>query len=193
MMRLANFLPSLGVALGGVVVALIWFYASKPLAAVPILLAGIAGLAADFMAKRKLDHDDPISATKWIYGWGLLPLSLGIAAAAAVIVIAVALDPGDKPPADRKEIFSAASAAFGAFLVSAFIKDAETVDETWIGPRFKKRFQERFKNRFPRVTPASAAELAVQSYQDLGFEGWKGPARLLRAQIVAEALRPPTP
>jgi hypothetical protein len=92
-------------------------------------------------------------------------------------IVAVALDPGDKPPVRRKEIFSAAAAAVGAFLVAAFIKDAEEADEKWIGARFKKRFQARYRKRFPRQDgqPASPAELAVISEADLGFSGGAEP------------------
>jgi hypothetical protein len=185
-----KFAPSLVVALGGVGVALLWFYVWKPLAVVPSAVAFLLGLAADQWTKRELAADDPVGATKPAYGWALVPLAFAIAAAGAVIIIAVALDPGDKPPAERKEIFSAAAAAFGAFLVSMFVKDAEEADEKWIGARFKKRFQERFRDRFPREPggPASRGELAVRSEADLGFSGWGRVARKQRAAIVAEEI-----
>jgi hypothetical protein len=178
------------VGLAGVGVALLWFYVSKPLAVVPPAVAILLGFGADQMTKRKLDDDDPLAAIKWAYGWALIPFAFAIAAAAVVIIVAVALDPGDKPPVRRKEIFSAAAAAVGAFLVAAFIKDAEEADEKWMGARFKKRFQARYRKRFPRQDgqPASPAELAVISEADLGFSGWGRAARKQRAEIVASAL-----
>jgi hypothetical protein len=190
MSGLLKFLPPLAVGLSGVGVALLWFYVSKSLAVVPPAVAVLLGLAADQWTKRKLEDDDPLAATKWVYGWALVPFALAIAAAGAVIVAAVALDPGDEPPVERKEVFSAAAAAVGAFLVSMFIKNAEEADEKWIGARFKKRFQARFPDRFPRQPgqPAPPGELAVKSEADLGFSGWGRAAREQRAKIVAEEL-----
>lgn len=129
-------------------------------------------------------------ATRWIYGWALAPFAWAIGAAAAVIIVAVALDPGKDPPVERKEIFSAAAAALGAFFVAMFVKDAEEADEKWVGSRFKKRFQARFGNRFPRQPgqPASRGEQAVKEEAVFGFSGWGAAARKQRATIVKEEL-----
>jgi hypothetical protein len=190
MSALLKAVPPLLVGLGGVGVALLWFYVSKPLAVAPPAAAVVLGLAADQWTKRTLARDDPVAATKWIYGWALVPFAVAIGAAGAAIVLAVALDPGDKPPVKRKEVFSAAVAAVGAFLIAAFIKSADEADEKWVGSRFKKRFQARFRDRFPREQgkPASQAELAVLSEADLGFSGWGRAARSRRAEIVAQEL-----
>lgn len=196
MSGLRKWLPPLAVALGGVGVALIWFYAWWPLAFIPSAVAVLLGLLADYLAQRKLKRDDPVAATKWINGWALVPFALALAAAGAVIIVAVALDPGDKPPVERKEVFSAAAAAVGAFLVAMFVKDAEEADEKWVGGRFKKRFQTRFGDRFPRppgqATPTDG-ELAVRSEADLGFSGWGSASRKRRAEIVARELKKKAP
>jgi hypothetical protein len=188
--RLLKFVPSLAVGLGGVGAALLWFYAWRPLAVLPSVVALLLGLGADYLAQRELDHDDPVAATKWIYGWALVPFALAIAGAGAVIVVAVALDPGEKPSVERKEIFSAAAATVGAFLVAAFIKDSEEADEKWIGTRFKRKFQARFSDRFPRQPggPATRGELAVKEEAALGFSGWSREARRQRAEVVEEEL-----
>lgn len=83
---------------------------------------------------------------------------------------------GDKSPSascSLSEVFSAAVATVGAFLVAAFVKSAEEADEKWVGARFKLRFQARFRDRFrrPPGQPASDAELALKSEADLGFSG----------------------
>jgi hypothetical protein len=183
-------LPALVIAFGGIGAAVLWFFVWEPLAFVPPLIAAAVGLAADYQAKRAIDRDDPVRASKWINGWILVPLALGIAAAGAVIVIAVLLDPGDNPSVERKEVFSAASAALGAFLVAMFVKDAEQADEAWVGDRFRRKVQKRFRDRFPREPgkPATRGELAVLDDAALGFAGWGRDARERRAQIIAEEL-----
>ena len=191
MSRLLKFVPPLLVSIGGVAAAILWFYVWKPLAFLPSVVALLLGFGLDRVAQRKLDADDPVAATKWIYGWAFVPFAIAVAAAGAVIIVAVRLDPGDKPPVERKEVFSAAATAIGTFLVAMFVKGADEADETWVGARFKKKFQARFRGRFPRQAgqAASLGEVAVESEQDLGFQGWGAAARKQRAQIVAEELR----
>jgi hypothetical protein len=185
-------MPPLAVGLGGVGAALLWFYVSWPLAVIPPVVALLLGFGADYIARREINNDDPVAATKWIYGWALAPFAWAIAAAAAVIIVAVELDPGKEPPVERKEIFSAAAAALGAFFVAMFVKDAEEADEKWVGARFKKRFQARFANRFPRPPgpdqAATRGELAVNEEAVFGFSGWNAAARKERAKIVKEEL-----
>jgi hypothetical protein len=187
-------LPSLLVGLGGVGLALLWFYVAKPLAVAPPVVAFVLGFCGDQMTRRTLAHDKPVAATKWVYGWSLVPLSFAIGAAGAVIVIAVSLNP-DSGSNTRKEIVSAAVAAVGAFLVAAFVESAGDADENWIGGRFKKRLQERYKDSFRRDAnePASEAELAVKEDAVLGFQGWGRDARKKRAQILADWLATPPP
>jgi hypothetical protein len=182
--------PSLAVGLGGVAVAALWFYVWKPLAFALPLIAVLGGLACDRRARTRLAKDDPVSAAKWINGWFLVPFALALIAAGLVIIVAVALDPGSMPPPQRKEVFSAAAAAIGAFLVAAFVKGAEEADDEWVGDRFKKRFQARYGGTFPTPQGGTApdAQLAVKSDADLGFSGWGRSARKRRAEIVARAL-----
>lgn len=193
MSRVLRFLPPLAVGLGGVTAALLWFYVSRPLALIPPVAALALGYGTDYLAGRALKNDDPVGATKWIYGWALAPFAWAVAAAAAVIIVAVELDPGKEPPVERKEIFSAAAAALGAFFVAMFVKDAEDADEKWVGNRFKKRFQGVFGNRFPRQPgqgSASRGEQAVKEEAVFGFSGWGAAARKQRATIVKDELAP---
>ncbi|MEX2646450.1 MAG: hypothetical protein WD249_09325 [Gaiellaceae bacterium] len=153
-------------------------------------MLALLGLAADSQARRQLSRDDPVGAARWIDGWVLVPFGTAIAAACGVIIFAVAVDPGDHPPLERKEIFSATSAALGAFLVAMFIKSAEEADEKWIGVRFKNNLERQFGNRFSRQQgqPASRGELAVKADAALGFSGWAHAARRRRAAVIAEEL-----
>lgn len=186
MRRLLKYGAPLLAGLGGVGAAYLWFNQSRLSALVPPIAFLLIGGAFDSAAQSALSKDQPEMAAKRIRGWVLAPVALAVLAAGAAIVIGVEWDPGEGASTQQKELAAAAIAAVGAFLVSAFIKNAEEADEKWIGGRFKKRFQARYNNRFRSGSPA---DRAVSSSASQGVEGWGESARERRASIVAVALR----
>jgi hypothetical protein len=185
MSRLEPFLAPLVVGLGGVGLAALWFYVWAPAAVLVPIAIGLLGYLLDAVARRKLNHDDPVGAARWTNGWLLVPIAIGIAASGAAIVIAVEWNAGKDAPIEREKILAAAVASVGAFLTAAFIKNADEADEKWIGARFKKLFQAHYNPRFRPGQPTSDAEKAVRAEAALGFSGWGRAARKRRAEIVA--------
>jgi hypothetical protein len=127
-----------------------------------------------------------------------VPFSWAVAGAAAAIIMAVELDPGDKPSVERKEIFWAAAAALGVFVVAAFVKDAEEADDKWLGSRFKKK--KALVIRSSRATAKGSGRRAVDPHARTVWPSvsWnvrrghllelRGPSLLLGPELLA--LRP---
>jgi hypothetical protein len=184
------------VGLAGMVLAWLWFRGNLVPAIVLAVLAALAGLAFDWLARRRLP-DHPVSAVWLLEGWILTPATLAAVGSAIVVVVTVALTipAGSKLETDAKELIGTLSTGLTAFVTAAFISWASDDKDSMLADHIREAFRSKYDRAggdqqagihyFP---PESAGERWVFSDEYRGIEGWGRAARIRRAHGVAEEL-----
>jgi hypothetical protein len=186
-------LLALGIGLGGVGLAWLWFNDKEIEASVAVLVAFGLGFLLDLAGKGRLP-DHPVSALWLLEGYALVPIAIATAAAAAVVIVTVELTLPDTTPTETKELVGAASTGVTTFLTAGFISAAGDENDSTLADHIKDAFQGKYSRPGgPQGThafrPESPGEFWVFAEHYRGVSGWGQPARLKRAKGVATELR----
>ena len=179
--KVGTSIPALMVALGGVGLAWIWLkhdFAIAILAVIGGLGVGLACFGLGHSALKRATPR-PKRAVRLFEFSILAPGSIAAIASAALIFLAI--DAEDiKDPQDKALVVAAVAAVTG-LLTTAFIKDAEEADESWIADLTKSQFQSAFEGKFK---PGTASELAV--FSKVNPQGWDRDTRRERAKTISD-------
>jgi hypothetical protein len=185
------------IALGGVLVAVLWFISGPWLVIAPLIGLAVLGYGCDAYARGRLLPEHPVTALRLMEYWVLLPGTLAALVSGLLIVLGVWWEPIEKATVEEKKLLAALVGAVSTFLTTAFVKAAEESDAKWVGEHVRKTFHLRYRRDAPATAhepgicyfeAGSPGERWVYSDAYGGVSGWGWSARHTRAARIGERL-----